>query len=141
LPLLDSGEHSAFCTSTTKTSTNSAQIRDWHHADSPAVTMYLGDNSSERIYYARIFWLPIGVAATVSLLVSTGVCWRYQKKLRTRFIELTRTLEEGYEFRPGSNFQQTVPTGGVVQVTHFWNSGTSGHQSVQGTLLGRRQSI
>lgn len=100
--------------------------------------MYLGDNSSERIYYAMKFWLPIGIAATVSLLVCTSFAWRYQKKLRKRFIQLANTLEEGYDFCSA----QAVSTKGLVENGHLTtHAGALGQQGANHASTSRRRSI
>jgi len=52
----------------------------------------MGGNSSEQIYYAKRYWLPLGIAATVLLLVTTYFGWQYQHRLRREFVNQVELL-------------------------------------------------
>jgi hypothetical protein len=59
--------------------------------------MYLSSNSSEQIYYAKRYWLPIGVAATLFLVATTYLGWQYQHRLRRRFMDAVECIGSTHE--------------------------------------------
>jgi len=67
----------------------------WANRWSPSATMSLSADSSQQIYFARHYWLPIGVSATVFLILTTYLGWQYQHRLRRKFTKLAEHLDKG----------------------------------------------
>jgi len=57
--------------------------------------MSLSADSSQQIYFARHYWLPIGISATVFLILTTYLGWQYQNRLRRKFTKLAEHLDKG----------------------------------------------
>ncbi len=55
--------------------------------------MYLSDNSTEQIYYAKTFWVPIAVSAVVFLVVATYFGWQYQHRIRREYVYLVDNFD------------------------------------------------
>jgi hypothetical protein len=56
--------------------------------------MSLSADSSQQIYFGRHYWLPIGVSATVFLILTTYFGWQYQHRMRSKFMKLASHLDK-----------------------------------------------
>jgi hypothetical protein len=55
--------------------------------------MSLGSDSELQIWTAQTYWIPIGVAATIFLALTTYIGWQYQHRLRRRFAKLAASID------------------------------------------------
>lgn len=68
-------------------------VNTWLHGRQEA-TLQLSTNSAEDIRQASRYWIPMGGAASAFLGLVAYVAWWYQRRLRFRFTELVRRIDE-----------------------------------------------